>query len=294
MQALAVVERIADHGIEGVGPLSSAEELAREYLNNGSYSTDDERIDALIRWETSKNFGSGFLTSLGGLITLPAAVPAALGASCIIAARMSAAIAIINGHDVHGDRVRTFVSLTLLGDAAVKEVLREAGIKIGRRATLTLIRRIPDRVLIEINKKIGFRLLTKAGEKGVVNLSKAVPFIGGFVGGTVDAVACQAVGKIAKQIFAKGKQTDLPRVVGWSFRNEDDTMKETYTAVVKRSGPWWIGWIEEIPGVNCQERTKAELLTTLKLTLQEALEFNHRREVREAAGEGFEKAAITV
>ncbi len=70
-------------------------------------------------------------------------------------------------------------------------------------------------------------------------------------------------------------------------------MKETYTAVVKQSGPWWIGWIEEIPGVNCQERTREELLVTLKVTLQEALEFN-RREALEAAGEGFEEASIAV
>jgi predicted RNase H-like HicB family nuclease len=70
-------------------------------------------------------------------------------------------------------------------------------------------------------------------------------------------------------------------------------MKETYTAVVKQSGPWWIGWIEEIPGVNCQERSKEALLETLKVTLQEALEFN-RREALEAAGEGFEEAAIVV
>ena len=70
-------------------------------------------------------------------------------------------------------------------------------------------------------------------------------------------------------------------------------MKETYTAVVKQSGPWWIGWIEELPGVNCQERTKAELLDTLKITLQEALEFN-RREALDAAGEGFEETAIAI
>ena len=70
-------------------------------------------------------------------------------------------------------------------------------------------------------------------------------------------------------------------------------MKETYTAVVKQSGPWWIGWIEEIPGVNCQERTREELLVTLKVTLQEALEFN-RREALEAAGEEFEEALIAV
>jgi len=47
-----------------------------------------------------------------------------------------------------------------------------------------------------------------------------------------------------------------------------------YTAVVKQEGEWWIGWIEEIPGVNCQERTHQELLDTLRVTLREALEFN--------------------
>jgi predicted RNase H-like HicB family nuclease len=51
-------------------------------------------------------------------------------------------------------------------------------------------------------------------------------------------------------------------------------MQNTYTAVVKKDGDWWIGWIEEIPGVNCQERTKDELMETLRVTLKEALEFN--------------------
>lgn len=70
-------------------------------------------------------------------------------------------------------------------------------------------------------------------------------------------------------------------------------MKETYTAVVKQSGPWWIGWIEEIPGINCQERTREELFETLKVTLREAVEFN-RREALDAAGEDFEEAPIAV
>jgi hypothetical protein len=48
-----------------------------------------------------------------------------------------------------------------------------------------------------------------------------------------------------------------------------ETMRvsQTYTAVVKQSGAWWIGWIEEVPGVNCQERTREELLETLRITL---------------------------
>ncbi len=49
-----------------------------------------------------------------------------------------------------------------------------------------------------------------------------------------------------------------------------------YTAVVKKEGDWWVGWIEEIPGANCQESTCHELLETLRVTLREALEFNRR------------------
>lgn len=51
-------------------------------------------------------------------------------------------------------------------------------------------------------------------------------------------------------------------------------MKNTYTAVVKEDGDWWIGWIEEIPGVNCQESTREKLIESLRITLAEALEFN--------------------
>ena len=70
-------------------------------------------------------------------------------------------------------------------------------------------------------------------------------------------------------------------------------MQEGFTAVVKQSGPWWIGWIEEIPGVNCQERTREELLETLRVTLREALELN-RREAIEAAGQDYEEATVLV
>ena len=53
-------------------------------------------------------------------------------------------------------------------------------------------------------------------------------------------------------------------------------MKNNFTAVVKQDGDWWIGWIEEIPGVNCQEATREGLLETLQITLREALEFNRQ------------------
>ena len=56
-------------------------------------------------------------------------------------------------------------------------------------------------------------------------------------------------------------------------------MSQTYTAVVKQDGQWWIGWIEEVPGVNCQESTREKLLETLRTTLAEALEMNHCKDL---------------
>ena len=53
-------------------------------------------------------------------------------------------------------------------------------------------------------------------------------------------------------------------------------MKTNYTAIIKKEGNYWIGWIEEIPGVNCQEKTREELVDTLKVTLKEAIEFNRQ------------------
>ncbi len=70
-------------------------------------------------------------------------------------------------------------------------------------------------------------------------------------------------------------------------------MKDSYTAVIKRSGDWWIGWIQEVPGVNCQEATREELLDSLRVTLREALELN-RRDAREAAGDGYEEEPIAL
>lgn len=68
-------------------------------------------------------------------------------------------------------------------------------------------------------------------------------------------------------------------------------MKNKFTAVIKQDSDWWIGWIEEIPGVNCQGKTKAELLKNLRSALSEALEFN-REDARKAAQENYEEATI--
>ena len=199
-KASRLVNWIVDRAVEGVPPLSSAGDLAQEYLIDSSYINNDDRVAALINWESSKNFTTGFITGLGGLLTLPVSVPSALGASWIIQARMSGAIAVIDGHDLKEDRVRTLILLSIVGDSA-KEILKQAGVKIGRKLTEKVVMQIPGKVLIEINKKVGFRLLTKAGEKGVINFIKAVPVVGGLVAGGFDTAMCRTVGRVAHDIF---------------------------------------------------------------------------------------------
>jgi len=70
-------------------------------------------------------------------------------------------------------------------------------------------------------------------------------------------------------------------------------MNTTYTAVIKQDNGWWLGWIEEVPGVNCQEKSREDLIETLRVTLREALEFN-RNEAKDAAGVDFEEELIAV
>lgn len=70
-------------------------------------------------------------------------------------------------------------------------------------------------------------------------------------------------------------------------------MPNTFTAITKHEGEWWIGWIEEVPGVNCQENTREELLESLRVTLKEALEFN-RQDAIGAAATGYTEEKLIV
>ena len=69
-------------------------------------------------------------------------------------------------------------------------------------------------------------------------------------------------------------------------------MKNKYIAIIKQDGDWWIGWIEEVPGVNCQEKSREELIQSLKETLKEALEFNRQEAIQAAASEYSEEPLI--
>lgn len=191
---------LLEHGIRGLGPLSSAESLADEYLRTAKYRDDDARVAALVKWETTKNFTTGFLTGLGGFITLPVAIPAALAASWVVQARMAAAIARVYGHPLEDERVRTKILLALAGDVA-REAMKDLGIKTGDKLTQRAVEQIPGRLLVEVNKRVGAKLASQVGARVLLKFPRAVPVLGGFVGGALDAVVCRKVGATAKMLF---------------------------------------------------------------------------------------------
>jgi len=68
---------------------------------------------------------------------------------------------------------------------------------------------------------------------------------------------------------------------------------QTYTAVIRKDQGWWIGWVQEISGVNSQGKTRAELLKNLRSALREAIELN-REEALAQAGQEYEEASLKV
>ena len=195
-----LVHWVAEQGIDGVPPLSSAKALADEYEKTFPDKSADERIDTLIRWESVKNFGTGFVTGLGGVLAMPVAIPSALAASWVVQARLAGAIAATNGYDVHEPGVRALVMLCLLGDEA-SEVFANAR-KVGATDFVSAAKKkVPAKVLMEINKQVGARLVARTGVRGALNILKVVPLAGGFLTGGFDAVTCRKIGNVARKVF---------------------------------------------------------------------------------------------
>lgn len=194
----SLLQWIADVGINGLGFLPSAKKVAEDFSSKAENVED--AIDSLIAWRSTYAAGTGFVTGLGGIAVMPIMIPASLATSYALAANTAAAIAYLRGYDIYSEQVRTMVLLCLIGEAG-EEILKTAGIRISNKLCQNLIKQVPGKVLIEINKKIGFRLVTKAGEKGVVNLMKIVPLVGGVVGGTFDSLFVKSCGKAATKMF---------------------------------------------------------------------------------------------
>ncbi len=195
-----------EKALNGLPGTDNIFELAEEYLSENP--TVDKAIDSLIRWQNTKAATSGFLTGLGGLITLPVAIPANIASVLYVQIRMIGAIAHMRGYDLKNDKVKTFIFACLAGQATF-DIFKGVGIRIGEKLTEQAIKKISGEVIKKINQTVGFRLVTKFGEKGIVNLGKAIPLVGGVIGATVDGMGTNSIGEISKKVFIENPEGDL-------------------------------------------------------------------------------------
>ena len=187
-----------EQSVNGLPGMGTAIDLADDYIKQGGSVSD--QIDSLIRWQNTKAATAGFVTGIGGAITLPVAIPANIASTLYIQMRMIAAIAHISGHDIKDDRIKTMMFVCLTGNA-VNEVLKDTGITVSTKLATAAIKNISRKTIDRINSAVGFRLLTKFGTTGAVNLGKMVPVLGAFIGATFDGVTTNIIGNKTKEIF---------------------------------------------------------------------------------------------
>lgn len=188
--------------IDGIPNVSKpVEELAADYAKR--HKTTQGAAKALINNQLAKCTTSGFLSGLTGILALPvtlASIPANIANVLYVQIRMVAALAKLGGYDVREDQVQTMVYVCLAGSAA-SDVLKEAGVQVGNKLALNAVKNIPGSVLTAINQKVGFRLATKFGETGIVNLGKLVPVAGALIGGGFDFATTRIIATTAYKQF---------------------------------------------------------------------------------------------
>lgn len=199
---MQVLDSCYDKALQGLPTSSAVEDLAVDYLKK--YNTPKEAAKKMCNMQVIKCGTSGFITGLGGIITLPVAVPANVASVIYVQLRMIATVARIGGYNPSDDQVRTMAYVCLTGSAAA-DIIKKAGINIGEKITIASIKKIPGAVLVKINQKVGFRMLTKFGEKGAVNLVKLVPLVGGMIGGGIDVAGTKTIAKVAYDMFIEGR-----------------------------------------------------------------------------------------
>jgi len=174
---------VLDTGLDGRGPIRSAARVADAALRDAD---DPERaIETLVRDHLALSAVGGFVTGVGGYVTLPIALSVNVAEFYLVATRMVGAIAVVRGYDLRQPEVRTAVLLTLVASRS-DEVLAKEGFGAGTLSRFGLSR-MPPGALMLVNKAIFFRLLRRVNKRLFWKLGRGLPLLGGGAGAALDA-----------------------------------------------------------------------------------------------------------
>jgi hypothetical protein len=194
-----LIENLLDTGIDGKGPFDSAQKVAD--VKRAEKPTAEEAVDAVVRGHLKLAAAGGFVTGLGGFITMPVALPLNVLEFYLLATRMVASVASLRGYDIKQPEIRSAVLLTLVG-ADADDLLKKAGVLTTGRLSNLAAQRLPGPALMVVNKAVGFRLLTTAGKKSLSRLGKGVPMVGGVLGAGLDTYLLKRIADHARHEFA--------------------------------------------------------------------------------------------
>lgn len=231
----SIYEKV-NNGIPRISP--PVEEFADEYLKK--YKAKQLAAKAMQNTQVAKCTTSGFLSGFGGWLTLPVSIPANLSSVLYVQMRMIAATAYMGGFDLKDDQVQTFVYACLAG-VSVNQVIKKFGVQFGNKIALKGIEKIPGKILVKINQKIGFRFLTKFGEKGMVNLWKLVPVVGAVVNGGLDLaetkiVAARAYKMFIEKDFSVGEELQLEELTDDDLVAVDEMQETQQSSEAQETG----------------------------------------------------------
>ena len=196
--ASPMIERLMDVGIDGTGPFSSARAVADMAV--AEHREVEPAIDAMVRSHLRLAAANGFVTSLGGFVALPIALPANVLGFYLIATRLVAGIASSRGHDIGRPEVRSAGLRALVG-ADADDLLAKAGATGTGQLVNLAAQRLPGPVLMAVRKGVMFRLLLRIGKKSFSRFGKVVPVAEGLVGAGLDAYLLKRIADHARLEF---------------------------------------------------------------------------------------------
>jgi len=174
--------------------IHSGSAWGEEFLIDPKWQGNKDRMAHHAIYESTLwSVGTGAATGLGGALFMVVGVPTDVSVTLYSQVKLAATLFAIYEIDTN-DKAAQPLILAAAAGVGVSELATMLGTSIGAKAIRAALMSVPGKVFAQINKTLGVKLISKAGEKTLVNVAKMVPFLGSAVGGTVNGVMMNACG----------------------------------------------------------------------------------------------------
>ena len=196
-----MIDTVRDIGLDGKLTYSSAADVARKAQRSRARKRPEKAVRRIVRRHRRGVTAGGFLTGLGGVVTLPILLPTNVMEFYIQATRMVGAIAVVRGYDLDDEEVRVLVLATLLGEES-RDVLRNIGLSpVAGAAARGVAGRLPASPHSAVVSAVGGRLIRRFGLRSARLFGKAIPGLGGVLGALSDRRQLRRIAEAATTGF---------------------------------------------------------------------------------------------